>query len=171
MFPEKQEAANNHIIWPAKYRRTLLGFFQDIKAHFHVTLWEMTTAWSAITGKSFSVTEVLYTFYPALWNYNHRIIDSFRLESTLRIIKSNHQPNTATKLCPYAPHPHSSPCRAPFPSSACERCKLRTLKGLQLHTTPHFVWTMRACSSFCESWISHMSNIRISFAVTLWYRC
>lgn len=68
-FLKSRKQLNNRIIWPAKYRKTLLGFFQGIKAHFHVTLWEMTIAWAAVTGKSFhSVAWTPYTFCPALWN-------------------------------------------------------------------------------------------------------
>jgi len=39
--------------------------------------------------------------------------ESFRLESTLKIIKSNHKPNTAkstTKPCPQVPHLHTNGC-------------------------------------------------------------
>jgi len=39
---------------------------------------------------------------PMAWE-NHRLMESFRLEKTLKIIKSNHKPNTAkstTKPCP-----------------------------------------------------------------------
>jgi len=40
---------------------------------------------------------------------NHRITESFRLEKTFKITKSNHNCNTAkstTKLCPQAPYLH-----------------------------------------------------------------
>ena len=39
---------------------------------------------------------------------NHRITESFRLEKTSKIIKSNRQPNTPmpAKPCPEVPHPH-----------------------------------------------------------------
>lgn len=71
-FLKSRKQLNNHIIWLAKYRRTsLLGcfFFQGIKSNFHVTLWDMTVAWAAITGKSFySAAWALHTFCPALWN-------------------------------------------------------------------------------------------------------
>lgn len=64
-FLKSRKQLNNHIIWLAKYRRTLLFFFQGIKANIHVILWDMTVAWAAVAGKSFySAAWTLYTFCP-----------------------------------------------------------------------------------------------------------
>ena len=53
----------------------------------------------------------LYVREKNVEDISHRITESFRLEKTLKIIKSNSEPNTAnstTKPCPLAPHLHVS---------------------------------------------------------------
>lgn len=104
-FLKSRKQLNNHIIWLAKCRRTLLGFFQGIKANFHVTLWEMTVVWAAVTGKSFySVAQAPYTFCPA--REIHHLVDILFYVSLCKskeYVRKAENKNTGGSATPHGP--------------------------------------------------------------------